>query len=427
MKKWLQRKGILSSAILVVTPLLFFIVAFTWESTGDSLLNPLIPHQQSWGGKSNVSNTSVPSVLCDLAVGGTDIHLVWKENSGLNANIHFKNKAKEDAGWSSALDLTATTAGQCLNPAIAVVENGTSDRIHVVWDDKSQGNRDILYRKSLDGGSTWDNPLGSGPDSITNDTYDATHPDIAIAGTIPHVVWHGVPPGYTENQVFYSQDPAGTGVSWTAPSTLSTTPANVNEFPAIAVDGSNRIHVTWHQGATPNEVIKYRRFTGTWSSVQSLSGSGSTHSDIAAKGNDVYVVWNTKLSDTQYRVWYRRSSDGGGTWQPAALIATVATTLISGFPSPRVSIDAADNVHVVWHAVVGLDKPEIWYSQSTDWSSVVNISQTSDESQVASIGTDSGGDVHVAWQEQVGGRWDIFYIRTVPTGGIYLPIITKNR
>ena len=45
---------------------------------------------------------------------------------------------------------------------------------------------------------------------------------------------------------------------------------------------------------------------------------------------------------------------------------------------------------------------------------------------MASIGTDSEGDAHVAWQEQVSGQWDIFHSRTGVAGGIYLPIIMKN-
>ena len=435
MKKWPMKKGVFSLTMLTVTPLLLLVVAFTWESTGVNPLNLLIPHQ-AWGEKRNVSNTSAYSGLVDLAVGGTDIHVVWKEDIGTNANIYFKNKAK-DANWSSAVDdLTQTTAGKCLNPAIAVVDNGENDHIHVVWEDKATGNKDILYRKSLDGGGTWDNPLGSAPDSITSDAYDAIAPDIAIASTIPHVVWHGDPDGIgsESSKIYYSKNPAGDGSSWTTPDTVSTS-ANENEFPAIAIDGSNRIHITWHD---VDEGIQYRRLTGgTWSSVTDLSGGNSTYPDIAAKGNDVYVVWNTEVAANQYQVWCRRSGDGGSTWPPSSssLIDTVTTSPISPYPTPRVSIDISDTVHVAWHALETTDKQEIWHSQSanqgTSWSTRVNISKNPDESsQLASIGTDSEGDAHVAWQEQVSGLWDIFHSRTGVAGGdgggIYLPIIMKN-
>jgi hypothetical protein len=439
-KKWPKKEGVLFLTILTVTPLLFLVVAFTWESTGVSPLNLLIPYQQGWGGKSNVSNTSASSVIVDLAVGGTDIHVVWKEDIGTSANIYFKNKAKEDANWSGHVDLTQTTAGKCLNPAIAVGDNGTNDHIHVVWEDYDEGShRDILYRKSLNGGSTWDNPLGSAPDSITEDTYNAYAPDIAITSTIPHVVWHGDPDGFgpESNKIYYSKNPDGDGSSWTTPDTVSTS-ASPNEFPAIAIDGSNRIPVTWHDFTA--QVIQHCRSTdggSTWPSVTDLtSGDNSTHPDIAAKGGDVYVVWNTDLGGNQYQVRCRRSGNGGSTWQSSSLIATVTTAPISDYPTPRVSIDISDTVHVAWHALGTTDKQEIWHSQSTDkgasWSSPVNVSKNPDwHSQLASIGTDSEGDAHVAWQEQVGvsGQWDIFHSRTgVPgaDGGIYLPIIMKN-
>jgi hypothetical protein len=444
-KKWPKKEGVLSLTILTVTPLLFLAVAFTWESTGVSPLNLLIPYQQGWGEKSNISDTLfVDSWQVDLAVGGTDIHVVWKEGSGTNAYIYFKNKAKEDASWSSAVDLTQITARRCGNPAIAVVDNGTNDHIHVVWEDKATGYSDILYRKSLNGGSTWDNPLGSAPDSITSDAYNAIAPDIAITSTIPHVVWHGDPDGFgpESSKIYYSKNPAGDGSSWTTPDTVSTS-SNENEFPAIAIDGSNRIHVTWHDFSA--QVIQHCRSTdggSTWFSVTDLtSGDNSTHPDIAAKGDDVYVVWNTDLGGNQYQVRCRWSSDGGNSWPPinTALIATVNTVSISDYPTPRVSIDISDTVHVAWHACEttcdALHNQEIWHSsQSTDngdsWSSPVNVSKNpAAPSQLASIGTDSEGDAHVAWQEQKSGQWDIFHSRTGVAGaggGIYLPIIMKN-
>lgn len=437
MKKWPMKKGVFSLTMLTLTPLLLLVVAFTWESTGVNPLNLLIPHLQGWGGKSNVSNTLfVDSWQVDQAVGGTDIHVVWKEGSGTSAYIYFKNKAKEDTNWSSAVDLTQATARRCGNPAIAVVETGTNDHIHVVWEDRATGNSDILYRKSLDGGSTWDNPLGSAPDSITSDAYNAIAPDIAITSTIPHVVWHGDPDGIgpKSSEIYYSKNPAGDGSSWTTPDTVSTS-LNENEFPAIAIGGSNCIHVTWHDFSA--QVIQHCRSTdggSTWLGVTDLtSGDNSTHPDIAAKGDDVYVVWNTDLGGNQYQVRCRRSIDGGSTWQPSRLIATVTTAPISDYPTPRVSIDISDTVHVAWHALGATDKQEIWHSKSTDsgahWSYPVNVSENRDgHSQLASIGTDSEGDAHVAWQEQVSGLWDIFHSRTgVPgAGGIYLPIIMKN-
>ena len=40
-------------------------------------------------------------------------------------------------------------------PAIAVSGNN----VHVVWDDNTPGNSDILYRRSIDGGSTFPNVI----------------------------------------------------------------------------------------------------------------------------------------------------------------------------------------------------------------------------------------------------------------------------
>ena len=46
-------------------------------------------------------------------------------------------------------------AGTSLGPAIAVSGNN----VHVAWDDDTPGNPDILYRRSTDGGASFTDPI----------------------------------------------------------------------------------------------------------------------------------------------------------------------------------------------------------------------------------------------------------------------------
>ena len=67
-------------------------------------------------------------------------------------------------------------------PALAV----SSNNVHVVWHSGSEGgNFDILYRRSLDGGSTFPNIIKN----LSNNMGISGFPAIAVSGNNVHVVW----------------------------------------------------------------------------------------------------------------------------------------------------------------------------------------------------------------------------------------------
>jgi hypothetical protein len=89
----------------------------------------------------------------------------------------------------------------------------------------------------------------------------------------------------------------------------------------MATDGligmNSNIYVTWHEAAIVGQFhILYRRSINggtTFEPIQSLSGTGqaSPPGFIAVSGANVYVVW----PDTNVEVFFRRSTDQGSTFQ----------------------------------------------------------------------------------------------------------------
>ena len=63
---------------------------------------------------------------------------------------------------------------------IAVVE----DTVHIVWQDNRDGNWEIYYIRSIDGGLSWglDTSLSEHPDN-------SIHPAIGVHKTMVHLVW----------------------------------------------------------------------------------------------------------------------------------------------------------------------------------------------------------------------------------------------
>ena len=141
------------------------------------------------------------------------------------------------------------------NPAVAVSDN----IVHVVWDDDTDGDFDILYRRFVDGGRTF-------PNIIKN-----------LSGN------------------------AGTSVT-----------------PSIAISDNN-VHVVWTDNAPGNNDILYRRFINGGdvfpNIIKNLSSNDgfSELPTVAASANNVFVVWEDN-SPGRFDILYIDSVDGGGTF-----------------------------------------------------------------------------------------------------------------
>jgi len=163
----------------------------------------------------------------------------------------------------------------------------SGDIVHVVWfDARNTAARVIYYKLSTDAGLTWSSDIRL--------TYHlGIHPAIALSNTTVHVVWSDARDSVGNWEIYYKQSTDG-GVTWGADVRL--TYKNVwSRYPAIAVSGQT-VHIVW------------------------------------ADNRDSY-----------YQVYYKRSTDGGISWNAETKITD--NTVSSGYPSISVS---GSTVHIVW-------------------------------------------------------------------------------
>ncbi|MCX6162058.1 MAG: exo-alpha-sialidase, partial [Ignavibacteriae bacterium] len=192
------------------------------------------------------SLTSFGNARC-IAANGDVIHAVWYSGDGVNQGswqINYKRSTDKGVTWSAAVNLTNSDSIRC-NPAIAV----SGSYVHVVWYDKRDGNTEEYYKRSTDGGITW------GPDiRLTNNTAGSGHPSIAASGLNLHVVWYDGRDG--NNEIYYKRSVDG-GDNWSADTRLSITSGH-SFMPAVAVSGSV-VHVAWCDSVPGNWKIYYKR------------------------------------------------------------------------------------------------------------------------------------------------------------------------
>jgi hypothetical protein len=163
-------------------------------------------------------------------VSGSTVSVVWQDVVSKNYEIYFKTSANGGATWKAAQRLT-NNAMNSIYPRIAIA--GSS--VYVVWHDYSSGNDEIYFRKSANGGATWQTAQ-----MLTNNAGHSFVPVIAVDGSNVYVVWEDNTPGNYE--IFFKKSADG-GATWQADQRLTKTKGN-SFNPSLAI-GKSKIYVVW--------------------------------------------------------------------------------------------------------------------------------------------------------------------------------------
>ena len=181
------------------------------------------------------------------------------------AIVLFSHNNFTDSTFSSfvRVDANDSILAQSKDPAIA---NAPNSSIAMVWSQMFQGYYRIFISTSNNGRNSFSPPM-----LITSTaTGNQTEPEIAVADTMVYVVWTQFVPGRSTD-IF-----------------LARSLTNGSSFdPPIRVD---------HSGSS-----------------NSLQG----FPEIAAKGNDVCVVWHDLRDGASFKIYGAISHDGGQTFGPA--------------------------------------------------------------------------------------------------------------
>lgn len=252
---------------------------------------------------------------------------------------------------------------------------------------------------------------------LTWNSGDSQYPIIAVdfLGGL-HVVWQDSTPG--NNEVYYKRSTDG-GASWTTAKRLTWT-STYSHRPVIGVDSSGGLHVFWDDDAAGNTEIYQKRSTdagATWTASERLTWT-SGYSIVPAMAVDpshnLHVVWSD-LTPGNQEIYHKKSTDGGATWTTGHRI-----TWNSGASmSPKIGADPSGHLHVVWQD----NTPGSWevnYAKSTDggatWTAAQRLTWSSGTSGYPIIGIDSSGRLHVVWQGSASGNVEAFYKKSTDGG-----------
>jgi Secretion system C-terminal sorting domain len=231
---------------------------------------------------------STNSIFPSIAVSGSDVHVVWH-----GANIQYMNSTDSGESWGQVIQLTNSPLA-AVGASVAV----SGSNVHVVWMDNRDGNWEIYYKRSIDGGANWGTDL-----RLTNSTFYSGYSSIAVFNAVVHVVW-------VENDVFYKRSTDG-GVSWEADIRL-TDGYTTSSAPSIAVSDSV-VHVGWTDWRDGAEIY-YKRSTDSgvsWEPDTRLTNNtgNSLYPSVAVSGSVVHIAF-TDERDGNKEIYYKGNPTG---------------------------------------------------------------------------------------------------------------------
>jgi hypothetical protein len=325
-------------------------VVWTDDTTGngDIYFKRSVHNGTIFGSTENLSNnSSSPSTAPQITAVANNVYVVWQDMVSGSNEIFYRpsNDTGETFRGVSELSKTRSVDGESAQyPRISAVGND----VYVVWQDEVSGSSEIFLRASNNEGNKF-----SGIKNLSrNNTGDSITPRITSSGNSVFVVWTDSESG--EPQIFAraSADKAGEfggvkNVSWSSGRAYD---------PQIATGGNNTLYVLW-------EDTSFREFTfdlvmrvstdiaRTFHDKVNLGryvGEISDYGQIAAYGNNVFVVWgdSPQYSYPQmYKIFLEVSRDNGKSFDDAVNLSTGTGRSID----PQLAVSENDrSIFVVW-------------------------------------------------------------------------------
>lgn len=356
---------------------------------------------QKTGDVSSANSSSVPVLVRNPSPGGGD-----------SGSINFT--IQDDHTFY--LPTVISPAGSSYHPDIAADSEGNVNVVWAYWDNCPNTNVPInllYFIRSTDGGSTWNQPVIS----VDASPMWVSRPAIAVDSTRNiNVVYEfeGL-----DHFIYFCQS-TDNGILWSQPVRITDDGCFT---PAIGVDGSGYINVVWAMYVIVDLDILFSRSEtsgSSWSNLENISGSSSlsvssAYPDIAVdSAGNLNVVWEEyALSYPNNEIFFSRSETNGTSWNQAV---NLSNTPAGGSRNPRIAIDNAGDLNVVWSDE--MPEPGIFLKRSEDngnsWDQSVVI-PNSDGSYPA-VAVDSAGNINVVWKGMATCNFDIFFARSTDDG-----------
>lgn len=326
------------------------------------------------------------------------------------------------------------------DPSIAVDNN---DNVYMVWQDERNGNWDIYFAKSTDGGKSFGTNIRVNDDTSTSNQGT---PSITIDKNEDiYIVWADERNGNYD--IYFSKSTNGGESFNTNVRVNDDTGSSSQSAPSLAVDGNGNVYIVWTDGR--NKGIDDYNLDIYF--AKSTNGGGSYNTNIPVNDNiglssqkdpsitidrsgNIFVVWTDKRNkgsdDDNSDIYFAKSNNGSSSFDTD--IRVNDDTGIHYQSNPSIAIDNDGNIYVVWmdcrNGEPNKYNYDIYLAKSTDEGTSFNTNVRVDDSgsenlkqKYPSIAIDKNGYVYVAWcdtrnKNSEDSTWEIYFAKSINGG-----------
>ena len=302
--------------------------------------------------------------------------------------------------------------------------SSSSDNIYIVWQESvgSYGttNYDIFFKKSNDNGDNFGSPI-----NLSDNAGFSEHPQIASVGNLIYVVWVDDSSGEREIMFSKSSDSGKTFSNSIVISRNSMSPYHVE----LAAEGQN-VYVVWNSfGMETSNIILLSKSNDAGKTFGELTeigvGDMETYPKIAANADEYYIAWDRR-DNKATEILLIKGHKEDFKMDNVTQLGKLNNEGIDGGES-QVAVDA-DHVIVSWASNTPVDRKYIYISSSMNkgnsFANNISLSSTN-SSNVENIFIDD--NLYVVWQDNIDGNQEIFYTKSNTNGtSIYKSINVSN-
>jgi hypothetical protein len=292
-------------------------------------------------------------------------------------------------------------------PAVADAEG----RIHLVFHNNLDLDSFRVGYVSRDVDGTWGTPV-----VISQPGRNALNATAALGrdGRL-HVLWEDVTGG--EGEIVHCV--RGTDGVWSAPAAIAPAPG-LSSQPRLVVDAFNRVHAVWVDNRTGYRAILHSSAPagGAWEPPEVLTTADEIPDEVvlAADGiGGVHAVWREQEGNARTGIYYNLvyaylGADRTEPPKPILLVTTLSTA-----HQPHLAAEADGTLHLVWldnRTAAGGSYFEIFYKRylpGIGWGHDKRFTyeDTQHGRPVAAVGPD--GQVNIVWEDYREGNSRVYY------------------
>jgi hypothetical protein len=441
-------------------------------ATAQSSANNIDKAHVTFGDPINISNNARDSVYSQIATYKNNVYVVWEEDTmadsttnkqelattgSTNYDIYFKKSTDGGITFSKAINIS-TNPGFSQHPQIAV----SGSNVYLAWTDDTSYNKEILFRMSSNEGDSFGRTI-----KLSDGIGESYNQEISSYGNNVYVVWEnkydntdhikitgstntiGISDddinnasdvrdvfGVNNKRILFKSSTDG-GNSFKNVETITTNLGGIADlYPKIAAS-QNYVYLTWSVGMpasrvedrvsdygnnnnSNNDVIGQKQgiyFTkssdtgGNFTNAVKLNSDASHagESQIAASGNQVYVIWSGNSDNLiPNDLYFVKSTDNGKGFTAESSLSK-KTSL-----NAELAIDG-NNVYIIWQDFLRPNNQEILIKKSTDSGNTfrdtsTNISNNKGTSECPSIAI-SKNIIYAMWEDDTPGNHEIYFSR----------------